>query len=793
MRKRLFLRLGVALSAVMMLTAVLAAVPAGAAGPSLVGEFWQSPDDPLFPRSVGPADPVGCDPAGTSTVAFSGSGPVSGPYPGRIRVQGTFRLGPQTGNDLENSLYGFPAKTGALESFTGTFSITSGTRTIDGAFTGLAGPLGSIGTNLGSCFGTSESVAFGYSGLDSGALIGVDANVRYTATIDGQSVSGQTLFRQRQTCVKSATVNGCGFTGPVMSFHGTSDPEPPADTEAPAITVPETITVPATSPAGAQVAYSAKAEDTVDKSPSLTCEPPSGSTFPVGRTTVTCTSKDAAGNTATASFDVVVTEPKDSDGDGLWDVIEIWLGCDPHKADTDGDGINDRIEVLLGTSPTKVDSDPEDGDGNDGSHLVRIYGHLCGCGPEDDPDGDGVATWVELKYGTNPNDKDSDGAGGFSSDVDYIWHLCGCKPIDEDGDGVPSMVQKFYGGGGVLEIIHRCGCKPWEDPNGGGGIWVDFRFVGGPYGTGDDPDGDGIDTLIEIWLGCNPNDPDTDGDGLDDNREIELGTDPTKADTDGDGMNDKGEIDLGCNPLDPDSDDDGLKDGSDPAPLVKVKLVVDDGRAPVRIGAPVPATLTCTGRVTGARIDWGDGTSSESADGLQTTHTYTAAGVYTVKGSCTDTTTGTQTEEYAYVVVYDPAGGFVTGGGFIDSPAGALASDPSWKGKANFGFVSKYKKDATAPDGETEFQAGSLNFHSTGYQYLVITGTSTSGYTAEYRGTGRIQGRDGTFSFRVTLFDGVKTGKPDAFRIRITDAGGGTVYDNGTDQAMSGGSIVVHK
>ena len=41
-------------------------------------------------------------------------------------------------------------------------------------------------------------------------------------------------------------------------------------------------------------------------------------------------------------------------------------------------------------------------------------------------------------------------------------------------------------------------------------------------------------------------------------------------------------------------------------------------------------------------------------------------------------------------VVYDPSAGFVTGGGWIDSPEGAYIPDPSLTGKANFGFVSKY-------------------------------------------------------------------------------------------------------
>ena len=64
------------------------------------------------------------------------------------------------------------------------------------------------------------------------------------------------------------------------------------------------------------------------------------------------------------------------------------------------------------------------------------------------------------------------------------------------------------------------------------------------------------------------------------------------------------------------------------------------------------------------------------------------------------------------MVVYDPNAGFVTGGGWIQSPAGAHAADPALTGKANFGFVAKYQKGANVPNGNTEFQfqAGNLNF-----------------------------------------------------------------------------------
>jgi hypothetical protein len=42
--------------------------------------------------------------------------------------------------------------------------------------------------------------------------------------------------------------------------------------------------------------------------PTLSCTPPSGSFFPIGTTTVTCSAQDSAGNTATASFSVAVTD-----------------------------------------------------------------------------------------------------------------------------------------------------------------------------------------------------------------------------------------------------------------------------------------------------------------------------------------------------------------------------------------------------------------------------------------------------------------------------------------------------
>ena len=203
-------------------------------------------------------------------------------------------------------------------------------------------------------------------------------------------------------------------------------------------------------------------------------------------------------------------------------------------------------------------------------------------------------------------------------------------------------------------------------------------------------------------------------------------------------------------------------------------------------------------------FDWDDGGSDAIplAAGVATatqSHTYAAAGVYSVSVTVSDPCTSVS-KVFEFIVIYDPDGGFVTGGGWIDSPPGAFTADPSLTGKANFGFVSKYQHGATVPTGQTEFQfkAGDLNFHSTDYQWLVISGAK-----AQYKGTGTINGA-GSYNFRLTATDGYANGGggADEFRIKITGPGG-VVYDNvigGSDdldsanpQALGGGSIVIHK
>ncbi len=80
------------------------------------------------------------------------------------------------------------------------------------------------------------------------------------------------------------------------------------DTTPPNIVTPPNLVAEATSPAGATVTFQPTANDIVDGAVKVVASPASGSTFPLGTTTVTLTATDAHQNTATSSFTVVVRD-----------------------------------------------------------------------------------------------------------------------------------------------------------------------------------------------------------------------------------------------------------------------------------------------------------------------------------------------------------------------------------------------------------------------------------------------------------------------------------------------------
>ena len=136
------------------------------------------------------------------------------------------------------------------------------------------------------------------------------AVVSYSSPASHNAVSGDGIatcapasgstFALGTTTVACSAVDGAGNTGH-SSFTVTVQ-----DTVAPTLTLPAGITVDATSPSGAFVVYATSATDIVSGPVTVTCVLPSGSTFAIGTSTVSCTSTDGAGNPAIGSFQVLV-------------------------------------------------------------------------------------------------------------------------------------------------------------------------------------------------------------------------------------------------------------------------------------------------------------------------------------------------------------------------------------------------------------------------------------------------------------------------------------------------------
>jgi hypothetical protein len=109
------------------------------------------------------------------------------------------------------------------------------------------------------------------------------------------------------TTITWTATDAAGNTASATQTVTVLDVEPPVFVGASTFgrTVQSLIRVNATSPLGAVVTYDVPATDNV-KVTSLSCEPMSGSMFPVGTSQVACTAGDAAGNTASKSFSVTV-------------------------------------------------------------------------------------------------------------------------------------------------------------------------------------------------------------------------------------------------------------------------------------------------------------------------------------------------------------------------------------------------------------------------------------------------------------------------------------------------------
>jgi glucuronoarabinoxylan endo-1,4-beta-xylanase len=209
------------------------------------------------------------------------------------------------------------------------------TGTAPAAQTGVAAALAGSTTNATSSLWS----------LVSGPGTAVFGNAAEAATTVTFSHPGTYLLRL-------SAANAFGETSATLAVN-VQDLTPPA------ITVPSNLTVEATSAAGAVMTFSTSAVDTVDGPLPTTNTPASGSTFPLGTTTVTTSATDAAGNSASQTFTVTVTPAPDP--------FAIWAAgqftaqelADPEisgpNATPAGDGLSNLLKYALGL-PAKTPS-----------------------------------------------------------------------------------------------------------------------------------------------------------------------------------------------------------------------------------------------------------------------------------------------------------------------------------------------------------------------------------------------------------------------------------------------------
>jgi hypothetical protein len=81
----------------------------------------------------------------------------------------------------------------------------------------------------------------------------------------------------------------------------------PSNTK-PTLSIPKQVTQEATGPSGANVAFSTSSSDKEDGSLTPVCTPSSGSTFPIGTTSVSCTVTDSNNNSVSGSFTITVRD-----------------------------------------------------------------------------------------------------------------------------------------------------------------------------------------------------------------------------------------------------------------------------------------------------------------------------------------------------------------------------------------------------------------------------------------------------------------------------------------------------
>jgi hypothetical protein len=198
-----------------------------------------------------------------------------------------------------------------------------------------------------------------------------------------------------------------------------------------------------------------------------------------------------------------------------------------------------------------------------------------------------------------------------------------------------------------------------------------------------------------------------------------------------------------------------------------------------------------------ASLDCGVGVmvQSDAPNGSATgSCTFDNPGMYRVQLTIRDDDGDSDTKQAsANVVVVDPNGGWITGGGWINSPVGAYPTASTAAGKLTFDFVARYQGSSETPIGSATIKLNSakLDFRSTSFDWLMV---SDGGARLEGRGT---MNGVSDYGFSLTVTDG----SGDGFRFRlwkrstgevVYDSQPGSALDSGALTPIGGGSIQIH-
>lgn len=217
------------------------------------------------------------------------------------------------------------------------------------------------------------------------------------------------------------------------------------------------------------------------------------------------------------------------------------------------------------------------------------------------------------------------------------------------------------------------------------------------------------------------------------------------------------------------------------AATVNVNLIAslldDQGNVPDIDGEEVTFTLTADGVGTIVK-------TVSSVDGVASLVIPLEPAIY-----MTEVTLGcSDFKASAIIVVYNPDGGFATGGGWIVPEDEGSNTYPNQR--ANFGFNARYKQDDPTGHLEFRYSDGYIDLKSSSIEQLVITG----GKIVQFKGYASVNKEPGHWFF-VKAIDEGEPGVNDYFDIKVWAPGMSEEDDEPTERAggfLQGGNIVVH-